>query len=125
MFNLSQSLGLKTIFIRYNPDDFTAKGKKQNISKTKRHETLLKCLKTMTNKKYDEIDFVSVIYLYYDEYCETDCKLEKVEPAVPTITNTTIQPKNKIIDSNKSKLKGTITVKPKAKIKAKPQKFDL
>lgn len=81
MFNMSQTLGMKTIFIRYNPDNYKIQGKKQVTSKKKRHADLLKCLQTMKEKKVEEIDFVSAIYLFYDDYDERTVSLEKIEPA--------------------------------------------
>lgn len=98
MFNMSQSLGLKTIFIRYNPDDFKINNKKQIITKIKKHDILLKCLATMMKKKTDDIEFVSAIYLFYDDYDASNSDLEKIEIEIPKtkkITITKIKPVNK------------------------------
>ena len=68
MINISQALGIKTIFIRYNPDDYKVKGVKQTITKKTRQSLLLKVLDKMLKQKHEKIDFLSVIYMYYDDF---------------------------------------------------------
>lgn len=102
MFNISQTLGMKTIFIRYNPDSFKVKGMKQNVSKLKRHKILLKCLEEMKNKKVEDIDFVSAIYLYYDEYDYTSVHLEKIAPETLNVL-----PKEQVIKEPVTKITAT------------------
>jgi hypothetical protein len=81
IFNISQTFGLKTIFIRYNHDSFKV------INKSKKHEILLRCLKTMMKKKSQNIKFVSAIHLFYDEYDKKNAKLEEIKPKMITTKN--------------------------------------
>ena len=70
----------KVLFIRYNPDEFKAKGKKIDISQTNRLKELENWLKHLMNIDIDELEkygFCSAIYLFYDNYDKT-----KVEPIV-------------------------------------------
>lgn len=70
MINISQSLGLSTIFIRYNPDNFVNKNNKiMDISTTNRKFLLLNMIKTQINR--NEFHFAEVHYLYYDNCDET------------------------------------------------------
>jgi hypothetical protein len=69
MVNISQSLGLQTIFLRYNPDRF--EGGCVNLAK--RRDSLLKWitfLKTNPPKEY----FLSLVKLFFDGYkdCQTN-----------------------------------------------------
>lgn len=79
MFNIFQSLGMKTIFIRYNPDEYKVKGVKQNPSKIKRHPALLKCLNTMTNQDPTTLDYLSVTYMFYDDFNDKKIELQKID----------------------------------------------
>lgn len=63
MINKSQSLGAKTIFIRYNPDDYKVNNIKQNIIKNKKHKILCRYLDLVFEKDYNELEFLSVSYL--------------------------------------------------------------
>jgi len=66
MVNISQSNGLKTFFLRFNPDGYKRpKGIKQE-STAKRFKTLLDWVNHW--KKTEPIDFLSVMYLYFDGY---------------------------------------------------------
>lgn len=79
MFNIFQTIGMKTIFIRYNPDDYKVNGIKQNITKNKRHGILLKCLNTMMKQNPEKLDHLSVVYIYYDDFDEKNIKLQKID----------------------------------------------
>jgi hypothetical protein len=71
MVNISQSLGLQTIFLRYNPDSF--KGGSVNLAK--RRDSLLKWitfLKTNPPKEY----FLSRVKLFFDGYNQSKTKIE-------------------------------------------------
>jgi hypothetical protein len=71
MVNISQSLGLQTIFLRYNPDSF--EGGCVNLAK--RRDSLLKWitfLKTNPPKEY----FLSRVRLFFDGYNEFETKIE-------------------------------------------------
>lgn len=78
MINISQSLGMKTIFIRYNPDEYKVNGIKQYPTKNRRYKELLIYLNSMLSKKYEELEFLSVVYLFYDEYDFKNVKLETI-----------------------------------------------
>jgi len=70
MINISQSLGMHTIFIRYNPDEFINKnGKLVDPSLTLRKELLLKMLNYQFARK--DFHFLEVIYMFYDGCDET------------------------------------------------------
>jgi len=72
-----------TVFIRYNPDNFKVKGKTVKIPIGKKEEILLKWMK----KAMEEIpkNFLSVVYLFYDDYNETVkdfCEIDPYQDAV-------------------------------------------
>jgi len=75
MVNISQALGMKTIFIRYNPDAFNVKGIKNNPTNTTRCKLLIDMIKVMMNKNPENLQFLSVVYLFYDEFIREDIKL--------------------------------------------------
>ncbi|QKF94021.1 hypothetical protein QKU48_gp0563 [Fadolivirus algeromassiliense] len=79
MINISQALGMKTIFIRYNPDDYKVNGIKQEITKNRRHIILLKNLNNMILMKSNELSFLNVLYLFYDDY---DIKKNELKPII-------------------------------------------
>ena len=79
MINISQSLGLTTVFIRYNSDSYKINGIIQKTSKQKKHTELLKCINTMSNQDVKQLAFLSIIYLFYDDYDETKCELEEIK----------------------------------------------
>ena len=72
MLNIYQALGMPTIFIRYNPDDFKDdKNIKIDISKSKRIDILLKWLKQSLLEKENPLltnDKIKILYLFYDGY---------------------------------------------------------
>ena len=78
MINISQTLGSKVIFIRFNPDSYKVNNKRKNISNKKRHKHLLKCLNHMMNKKYNKLEYLSVVYLYYDNFDKDNIKLKPI-----------------------------------------------
>jgi hypothetical protein len=65
MINISQSLGMPTIFIRYNPDKY--KSKNQMII-SKKHNILIKWIKYIKKQKPDA--YCKALYLFYDDYVE-------------------------------------------------------
>jgi len=73
MINISQSLGLPTIFIRYNPDSYRIKGEKKRTSGISRRlrQVVLRdwILYCQTNPP---IDYLEVAYLYYDDWDGTE-----------------------------------------------------
>jgi hypothetical protein len=68
MVNISQSLGMPTLFVRYNPDPYrSAHGKRCDPAKGTRQKELLERLQYgLQNPPQD--GFCEVIYLYYDGY---------------------------------------------------------
>ena len=68
MINISQSLGMKTIFIKYNPNSYKVKGKKKNPTKRTRHRNLLKTIEYWSKLDSNKIPFLSTVHMYYDEY---------------------------------------------------------
>jgi len=73
MINISQSLGLKTIFIRYNPDVYMIENKTQNVNNNIRLLILKKWLKNLI--KNEPKEFLSVVYLFFDEYLRNNSEI--------------------------------------------------
>jgi len=78
MFNISQALGLKVIFIRYNPDPYKNNCKRENPANSTRHTQLIKTINIMRAKRNEDIDFLSVVHLYYDGYNGKDIQLNAI-----------------------------------------------
>jgi hypothetical protein len=78
MININQALGAKTIFIRYNPDTFKTNNVKHTITKNKRQDLLLKVLDKMLKQDYNEIEFLSVVYLFYNDFDTKNIILEDI-----------------------------------------------
>jgi len=75
MINISQSLGMPTIFLRYNPDRFTMKNKVMDVPKKKRLEQLKEILDTYLHVDLNLLNnFCSVVYLFYNDYDVNDRK---------------------------------------------------
>ncbi|AYV75498.1 MAG: hypothetical protein Terrestrivirus2_6 [Terrestrivirus sp.] len=77
MINISQALGMQTIFIRYNPDTYIVNNKKQESNHSKRMPELDMFLKYYINIKMNELKeqgFLSVLYLFFDDYNKTTIK---------------------------------------------------
>ena len=72
MINISQSIGMPTYFIRFNPDDYdTGNIRKFPESISKRHKTVFDLFSSIKeNKIIVPNAFCSVLYLYYDEFTE-------------------------------------------------------
>ena len=71
MVNISQSLGMPTIFLRYNPDKYKVDGKVVDTAKGTRHNNLTKWLSKLLILEPIEIKkhgYLSVIHLYFDEH---------------------------------------------------------
>jgi hypothetical protein len=78
MINISQMMGLPTIFIRFNPDKFTIKNEQQNVSQGVRHLVLSQWIDAMMDKKAKNIPFLSTMYLFYDDYDKQKVELEPI-----------------------------------------------
>jgi len=71
MVNISQSLGMPTIFLRYNPDEYSVKRQRTDTLKSTRHRNLIKWVDKLLNLNPSEISahgFLSVVYLYFDDF---------------------------------------------------------
>jgi hypothetical protein len=61
MINIVKSVGMRCVFVRYNPDAFHVDGRTIRVREKKRHDLLLKKIREcMTSPTSD------VVYLYYD-----------------------------------------------------------
>lgn len=81
MVDISQSIGMPTIFIRYNPDEYKINKKKADNHFNVRMKDLSSFLNHYINMDINElanIGFLSVIYLYYDDYILTSVKLKTI-----------------------------------------------
>ena len=76
MVNISQSVGTKTVFIRYNPDAFKSGGRQQNPGISRRRGVLLKWLGHL--RKVEPEYFLSALHLFYDNYDEGVTVVEPV-----------------------------------------------
>jgi hypothetical protein len=80
MINISQSIGMPTLFIRYNPDSFKDhNGKNAKISDMKRKELLLKWIEhCKTLHPTSSADFLRVIYLFYDGFNPNNVSIQSI-----------------------------------------------
>ncbi len=67
MVNLVQASGMKTVFIRYNPDAYD--GKHKSVSGTQREAKLIDWIRHVMD--HPPSNFASVLYLYYDHHSDT------------------------------------------------------
>ena len=65
MVNILEALGMRCVFVRYNPDAFRIDGKTFKVSEKKRHELLLKTIRECMKPSFDS-QTADVVYLYYD-----------------------------------------------------------
>ena len=73
MVNISQSLGLPTIFIRYNPDEYKTNKIKHDPSFNDRMKILCLVLKTTIEFKPSQLKgFVIIRKLFFNDYKKTD-----------------------------------------------------
>jgi hypothetical protein len=79
MINISQALGIKTIFIRYNPDKFKSGKVTKELTKMQRQIKLLKVLDSMLKQDHEKLEFLSVVYLFYDNYDPTTVILQSID----------------------------------------------
>ncbi len=81
MINIFYSFGgMKVIFIRYNPDTFKKNSVKQEVSDNRRHDILTRWLRYLIEMEIEDRNdnFLQAIYLYYDEFDETNVELRKI-----------------------------------------------
>ena len=81
MFDISQSLGMQTIFIRFNPDDYTIDGVKQSVPVFERWQQLRDALDWAMGNFDEEVPFLTVKYLFYDDCVEQTFAIELVDGA--------------------------------------------
>jgi hypothetical protein len=64
MINIVEALGMRCVFIRYNPDAFKVNGKIVRVFREKRHELLLRKIRECMKPSLDSD--ADIVYLYYD-----------------------------------------------------------
>ena len=74
MVNISQSFGMPTVFLRYNPDSFKQAGSSRNPSNTKRKDVLLRWIAALKSQRPQS--FLSVIHLFFDNFNEQNVQNE-------------------------------------------------
>lgn len=82
MINVSQSLGMKTFFIRYNPDNYKYNNNTIKPNDKKRLNVLKEWINFILNfnvTKLQKYSYLSVVHLFYNDYENTDCKLEPID----------------------------------------------
>jgi hypothetical protein len=62
MINIVQAVGMRCVFVRYNPDTFKISGKTIRVYEKKRHDLLLKTVRECMKSPISDI-----VYLYYDD----------------------------------------------------------
>jgi hypothetical protein len=70
--------GIPIIFLRYNPDNYTINGKKQDIPQKKREIELIRWIKYYENIENSQGSCLSVHYLYYSD--KDNATLIKIDP---------------------------------------------
>eukprot|EP00952_Eustigmatos_sp_NYUAD-ZCMA_P013135 52388-Eustigmatos_ZCMA.PRE.1 len=78
MVNISQSNGMPTVFLRYNPDSFLRDGKKSDVRISKRRDTLLGWVAHL--KATPPTHFLSMMQLYYEDHRDEDVSLHCILP---------------------------------------------
>jgi hypothetical protein len=83
MLEITQAVGMITLFIRYNPDPYTTNKKKYDPSQEKRHKKLINWIITLMQEPMQERiinEFETLaIYLFYDGYQENCVNIEKIK----------------------------------------------
>jgi hypothetical protein len=80
MSNIYLANGLPTIFIRFNPDNFKVNNIRNQTKIETRLNKLLKIIKEYQNK--ENINFIELLYLYFDCPCENKCNFIHVKEFV-------------------------------------------
>ena len=71
MVNLSQAIGMPTVFVRYNPDGYKAPNNSRSVRAREREDSLCEWLSHMMKPETSPANrgsFCDVLYLYYDGY---------------------------------------------------------
>jgi hypothetical protein len=80
MWDIAQSLGMQTVFIRFNPDNYRIGGIITKTCIEDRHATLIRWIQTLVDRVPDEQEFVTAIYLYYNEYADPAAEINVASP---------------------------------------------
>lgn len=75
MVNITGSLGMKTLFIRWNPDKYNPSQGRKQASKTDRLEALKRQLEYWRETPLPEDGMTFVIFLYFDADDPTEWKV--------------------------------------------------
>jgi hypothetical protein len=62
MINIVEAVGMRCVFVRYNPDTFKIDGKTIRVHEKKRHDLLLKTVRECVTSPD-----ANIVYLYYDD----------------------------------------------------------
>lgn len=71
MHNIYLSLGLPTIFIRFNPDDFKVNNMRNRTVLNTKLKILLNIFNELNYKK--NVNYIELYYLFYDCECKNKC----------------------------------------------------
>jgi hypothetical protein len=76
MININEDIMRRCIFIRYNPDGFKSKGRKQNPNWSTRTDLLAKWLKKAKARKDGSV--LEIVRLYFDDFSVSTTTFEKI-----------------------------------------------
>ena len=80
MCDIAQSLGLPTIFVRYNPDSYKTKGKRYDPRDGTRKKYLMRMLKYVKSlTPVDESEYLRICKIYYDGFVRDNFEMEVVD----------------------------------------------
>jgi hypothetical protein len=81
MINISQANGLPTLFIRYNPDEFTVNKEKKDPTHNARMKVLKLVLETALKITPEEIiGYCCIKHLYFDDFNESNIYWNIISP---------------------------------------------
>ena len=63
---------MRTIFIRYNPDEYNINGKKKDVVFSKRMSKLNQWIDHIKSDEFNMEKNLGVLYLYFNEYNKSD-----------------------------------------------------
>ena len=78
MVNLSQAIGMPTVFVRYNPDGYKAVNNSRPVRAREREDSLCKWLSYIMKPEASPANrgsFCDVLYLYYDGYAAENARI--------------------------------------------------
>ena len=74
MINMSQAVGLPTIFVRYNPDNFKKNNKIVKITDNNRQTQLIEWIKHFKEVEYKLTGYCVYVELFYNDYNKSNVK---------------------------------------------------